>query len=106
MLSKIILVLSILVLSFSLSAKPQVEELEAKSGDVTIRITSKPCTNKAVLEQLKPEFKPKFRQAEIRVSGKTTPACWVGSPEGIFILTETGDNGYIAPEQFKPVEVI
>jgi len=106
MLSKIILVLSLLLVPFSLSAKPQVEELEARAGDVVIRITSKPCTNKAVLEQLKPEFTTKFKMAEVRVAGKPTPACWIGSPEGIFILAEDGNQGYVPTEQFKPINVI
>lgn len=88
------------------AAKPPAEELEVRSGDMAIRISNKPCTSKVVIEMLKPEVVGQFRRAEVRNAGKPTKGCWTMDAQGVFIILENGDQGYIPPEAFKPVETI
>jgi hypothetical protein len=89
----------------AIAAAP-VNELEAKSGETVVRISGANCTNKAVLDNLKPEFRAQFKRAEVRNSGKPTAACWTMDARGVFIMLENGDGGYVPPEAFKPVETI
>ena len=97
--------LSAFVLTAS-AAKPPTDELEVRSGDTVVRISSKPCTSKIVIEMLKPEVVKQFRQAELRNVGKPTKGCWTMDSTGVFIILENGDQGYIPPESFKPVQTI
>ena len=107
MLNKIILVISLLLVPTFLSAKkPPAEELEARAGDVTIRIAGKQCTNKTVLGQLKPEYHAQFKKAEIKANGKTVGGCWTIDANGVYIIFEDGEQGYVPPEMFKPVETL
>ncbi len=107
MLLKIILALSLTILPiFSLSAKKTTDELEARAGEVVIRIADKPCVNKTVLENLKPEYHAQFRKAEIRTAGKPTNGCWTVDENGVYLMFEDGNQGYVPKEIFKPVETI
>ena len=90
----------------AIAAKPPTEELEVRSGDTVIRISSKPCTSKIVIEMLKPEVVKQFRQAELRNAGKPTKVCWTMDSTGVYVILENGDQGYIPPEAFKPVQTI
>ena len=107
MVYKLILVLSLLVTpSFLLAKKAPAEELEARNGDTVVRIAGTKCTYKSVLDQLKPEFHAQFKKAEVRNSTKVVKACWAMDATGVFIMLETGEQGYIPPEMFKPVETL
>ncbi len=107
MLLKIVLALSLTILPiFSLSAKKTADELEAKAGEVVIRIADKPCVNKTVLDNLKPEYHAQFRKAEIRTAGKPVNGCWTVDDNGVYLMFEDGNQGYVPREIFKPVETI
>lgn len=94
------------VVSMAIAAKAPAEELEVRNGDTVIRIANKPCTNKTVLENLKPEYHKQFRKAEVRNAGKPTQGCWTMDGNGVYIMLENGEQGYIPPEVFKPVETL
>lgn len=107
MLSKIILVLAFLFTpTILLAAKAPSEELEARAGTTIVRIASTQCTNKIVLDHLKPEYHAQFRKAEVRVEGKPVKGCWTMDANGVFIILENGEQGYVPPEVFKPVETL
>lgn len=106
MLSKLILVLTLLVLPSFLVAKKVTDELEAKAGDVVIRLAGTKCTSKVVLEQLKPEFHDQFRKAEIRAKSKPVVGCWTLDATGVYVIFEDGSQGYVPTEMFKPVETL
>lgn len=106
MLNKFILTILILLSPTLWAAKAPAEELEARNGDTVIRIAGKPCTNKTVLENLKPEYHSRFKKAEVRNAGKPTQGCWTMDGNGVYIMLENGDQGYVPPEVFKPVETL
>jgi len=106
MLLKIILALSLTILPNFLLAKKVADELEARAGEVVIRIAATPCVNKTVLENLKPEYHAQFRKAEIRTAGKPVNGCWTIDDQGVYLMFEDGNQGYVPPQMFKPVEVI
>lgn len=107
MLKKIILTLAILLTSYAAhAAKAAPDELEARAGDVVIRLAGKECTNKKVLDQIKVEYHKQFKKAEIRHRGTPTAGCWTIDQTGVYVIFEDGSQGYVPPEVFKPVETL
>ena len=108
MLSKLVLVISLLIAPAMLSAKkPPADEYEARGDGIVIRIAGTKCTNKKVLDQLDPQHHKNFRKAEIKlVDKKAIGACWIVDASGVFVIGEDGNQGYVPLEQFKPVETI
>lgn len=81
-------------------------ELEARAGDVVIRITNAPCTNKVVLEAIKKEYHEHFKKAEIRSKGAAKAGCFIIDSTGVYLIFEDGNQGYVGHNQFKPVETL
>lgn len=108
MLSKALLILSLLVAPSFLSAKkPAPEEMEARGEGVIVRIAGTKCTNKKVLEQIQPEYHKNFRKAEVKLDGKKAiGACWIADDNGVFVMAADGNQGYVPLDMFKPVETI
>lgn len=105
-LSAILLTFTVLFGATTVVAKKTTDELEARAGEVVIRIAATPCVNKTVLENLKPEYHAQFRKAEMRTAGKPTNGCWTVDDQGVYLMFEDGNQGYVPREIFKPVETI
>ena len=106
MLLKLLLALSLTILPNFLQAKKVADELEARAGEVVIRIAATSCVNKTVLENLKPEYHAQFRKAEMRTAGKPVNGCWTIDDQGVYLMFEDGNQGYVPREIFKPVETL
>ena len=106
MLSKLILSLFLLILPTYLSAKKSADEFEARAGDVVVRIAGGKCTNKVVLDQIESTYHAQFRKAELKGNGTSKKGCWTVDTNGVFVIFENGEQGYIPLEMFKPVETI
>jgi hypothetical protein len=102
----ILLTFTVLFGATTAVAKKTTDELEARAGEVVIRIAATPCVNKTVLENLKPEYHAQFRKAEIRTAGKPVNGCWTIDDQGVYLMFEDGNQGYVPPQMFKPVETI
>lgn len=91
----------------SAAKTPPPAEMEARGDGVIIRISADLCTNKKVLALLEPQFHKDFRKAEVKVKDKkAVGACWVVDVNGVFVMAEDGNMGYVPLEVFKPVQTI
>lgn len=95
---KLIVTLALLLCVQPVIAEP-IAELNGKEGTLTLH--SEPCTNKTVLDQIKPEYQSLFRAAELTWLGKTIAACWAEQPDFIFIIDEAGTSGGVPKYAFK-----
>jgi hypothetical protein len=77
------------------------DELVAKNGDDSVRLSNSPCTSEQVLNRLKPEYRSELRDASAVVQGQTFKACWVVEGHAAHLLYEDGDQGLIPLADFK-----
>lgn len=77
------------------------DELVARSGNDSVRLTDTPCTSEQVLNRLKPQFRSELRDATAVVQGQTFKACWVVDGHAAHLLYEDGDQGLIPLADFK-----
>jgi hypothetical protein len=77
------------------------DELVAKNGDDSVRLSDSPCTSEQVLSRLKPEYRSELRDASAVVQGQTFKACWVVEGHAAHLLYEDGDQGLIPLSDFK-----
>lgn len=72
-------------------------DLVATNGENEIRLmTAEPCTNPAILEQLKQEYHSQFKRATATIKGKALPGCWIDTMEGAYYL-QFPDGGLAFP---------
>ena len=60
-----------------LAAPVLADELVAKSGNDSVRLSDSPCSSEQVLNRLKPQYRSELRDATAIVQGQTFRACWV-----------------------------
>lgn len=71
-------------------------DLVATNGESELRLTGEPCTNAAVLDQLKPEYHAQFKRAQATIKGKALPGCWIDTMEGVYYI-QFPDGGLAFP---------
>lgn len=78
-----------------------------ETPDLTLRLFSTPCVAPAVLKQIKPELRERFRAGNETDHGRDLELCWViADPETVFIVDEDGDSGAVPMAAFKPADVL
>jgi hypothetical protein len=91
-----------LLCAVALVAAPALaDELVAKNGNDTVRLSDSPCTSEQVLNRLKPQYRSELRDATAEVQGQTFKACWVVDGHAAHLLYEDGDQGLIPLTDFK-----
>jgi len=91
-----------LVCAAALIAAPALaDELVASNGNDSVRLSNSPCTSKAVLDQLKPQFRETMHDATATVDGQSFKACWAVHGDSAHLLYEDGDQGLIPLTDFK-----
>jgi hypothetical protein len=77
------------------------DDLVARRGADTARLTDAACTNEQVLQQIQAQARPAFRAALVEVQGQTFQACWGTTGDAIYLLFEDGDEGLIPVNELK-----
>lgn len=94
---------NVLLLSAALAVAPAfAEQLVARSGDDSVRLSETPCTSQQVLGQLQPGTHELYKSASAVVSGTTFNACWRVVGNAAHLLYEDGDQGVIPLSELKP----
>lgn len=82
----------------------------ARSGDDEARIFDSPCSQAGVLAAIDklvlPEHRTEYRNADVRLGGRTYPACWREIGNVVHFVYEDGDQGLLAVGEFKAVPMI
>lgn len=84
-----------------LAAPVLADELVAKNGNDSVRLSDTPCSSELVLNRLKPQYRSELRNATAVVQGQTYKACWVVEGRAAHLLYEDGDQGLIPLADFK-----
>lgn len=91
-----------LVCAAALMAAPVLaDELVAKNGNDSVRLSNAPCSSELVLSRLQPQHRSELRDATAVVQGQTFKACWVVEGHAAHLLYEDGDQGLIPLTDFK-----
>jgi hypothetical protein len=77
------------------------DELVAKNGNDSVRLSDSPCSSEQVLNRLKPQYRSELRDATAVVQGQTFKACWIVEGQAAHLLYEDGDQGLIPLADFK-----
>jgi len=77
------------------------DELVAKNGNDSVRLSNAPCSSELVLSRLQPQHRSELRDATAVVQGQTFKACWVVEGHAAHLLYEDGDQGLIPLTDFK-----
>jgi hypothetical protein len=88
----------ILIAAAMLAASTAMADLVATNtrGD-ELRLMPAPCTNEAVLDQIKPEHRDKFQKAQASIGGKTFAGCWVDTGEGAYLIFYADGDRSVMP---------
>lgn len=74
---------------------------------LAIRLFNTPCVSPAVLAQLKPEVREKFRAGNESDHGRPVELCWIQADETtVYIVDADGDSGALPIAIFKPADVL
>ena len=78
-----------------------------ETPDLKLRLFATPCVAPAILKQIKPELREKFRAGNETDHGRDLELCWVIADEAnVFIVDEDGDSGSVPMSAFKPADIL
>jgi hypothetical protein len=79
------------------------DDLVARNGSDSVRLTSRPCSTPEVLALLPADIHDQFQEAVAHVGGQTFRGCWILGPDDrVHLRYEDGDMGILRYGLFKP----
>jgi hypothetical protein len=94
-----------LILAALVAAAPAIAGQRVLAGDGNeVRLHDSPCVHGGILGQLRPEWRPKFRKAEVTLHGARLYACYTVDEDGdVYVLLEDGRQAMFEGKAFKDV---
>ncbi len=77
------------------------DDLIARQGEDSVRLTDAPCVSEQVLVRLAPQAHETLRAATAVFQGRNFAACWRPVGGMAVLIYEDGDQGIIPLEQLK-----
>ena len=77
------------------------EDLVARQGNDSVRLSEASCQSKLVLSRLEPQTHEQFRAASAEFQGQNFVACWRMVGNVAWLLYEDGDQGIIPMVELK-----
>lgn len=78
------------------------QDLIARQGDDSVRLTESECKSELVLSRLEPGMAGEFRAASAVFQGQRFNACWRMLGNAAYLVYEDGDQGVIPAGELKP----
>lgn len=78
------------------------EELVARQGDDSVRLSDAACKSELVLARLEPAAADQYRSASAVFQGQRFQACWRMMGNAAYLVYEDGDQGIIPAHELKP----
>ena len=80
----------------ALIAAPAYADLVVSNGANELRLMPESCTNPAILERIKDEYRPQFKKAQASIDGKTFAGCWIDTQQGAYyvLYSDGGEAAY------------
>ena len=78
------------------------QDLVARQGEDSVRLSEAACKSELVLSRLQPGQAEEFRAASAVFQGQRFQACWRIMGNAAYLLYEDGDQGVIPVHELKP----
>ena len=78
------------------------QDLIARQGDDSVRLSEDSCKSELVLARLEPGMHEQFRAASAMFQGQRFQACWRMMGNAAYLIYEDGDQGVIPAAELKP----
>lgn len=78
------------------------EQLVARQGNDSVRLSDTACKSELVLARLEPAAKEEYRAASAFFQGQNFVACWRMMGNVAHLVYEDGDQGIIPMQELKP----
>jgi hypothetical protein len=78
------------------------QELVARQGDDSVRLSDSACSNEQVLRRLDPTKAGEYKAASAMFQGQRFTACWRMMGNVAHLVYEDGDQGVIPAQELKP----
>ncbi|MCE3269824.1 MAG: hypothetical protein K0S57_221 [Ramlibacter sp.] len=78
------------------------QELVARQGDDSVRLSDSACKSELVLGRLEPGVAKQYRSASALFQGQRFVACWRLVGNAAHLVYEDGDQGIIPATELKP----
>jgi opacity protein-like surface antigen len=78
------------------------EDLVARQGDDSVRLSDNACKSDLVLSRIEPGLAKDFRSASAVFQGQRFQACWRMMGNAAYLVYEDGDQGIIPANELKP----
>jgi hypothetical protein len=78
------------------------QELVARQGDDSVRLSDSECKSELVLSRIEPGMAGEFHAASAVFQGQRYQACWRMVGNAAYLVYEDGDQGIIPADELKP----
>ncbi|HEX2544775.1 MAG TPA: hypothetical protein VHL79_07850 [Ramlibacter sp.] len=78
------------------------QDLVARQGNDSVRLSDAACKSELVLSRLEPAIASEFRSASALFQGQRFQACWRMMGNAAYLVYEDGDQGVIPAHELKP----
>jgi hypothetical protein len=78
------------------------QDLIARQGDDSVRLSEDACKSDLVLSRLEPGMADEFHAASAVFQGQRFQACWRMMGNAAYLIYEDGDQGIIPATELKP----
>lgn len=78
------------------------QELVARQGDDSVRLSDSACTSEQVLRRIEPGTADEYKSASAMFQGQRFNACWRMMGNVAHLVYEDGDQGIIPVHELKP----
>jgi hypothetical protein len=78
------------------------QELVARQGDDSVRLSDSECKSELVLSRIEPGTAGEFHAASAVFQGQRFQACWRMVGNAAYLVYEDGDQGIIPADELKP----
>jgi hypothetical protein len=78
------------------------QDLIARQGDDSVRLSEESCKSELVISRLEPGLAKEFRSASAQFQGQRFVACWRMMGNAAYLIYEDGDQGIIPAAELKP----
>jgi hypothetical protein len=78
------------------------QDLIARQGDDSVRLSDNACKSELVLSRIEPGTAEEFHAASAVFQGQRFQACWRMVGNAAYLIYEDGDQGIIPASELKP----
>jgi hypothetical protein len=86
----------------ALTAPSFAQELVARQGDDSVRLSDTACQSELVLRRIDPSAVGEYKSASAMFQGQRFTACWRMMGNVAHLVYEDGDQGIIPVQELKP----